>query len=395
MSKQFASLYIKGRRVPPPSNPKPTMSQVRFLMIGGFLGAGKTTAVARLARHYISQGLQVGLVTNDQAYDLVDTESLRGQGFRVGEVPGACFCCKFNELLETLAQLADDQQPDILISEPVGSCTDLVATVIEPLQQLHGDRYEIAPLTVFFKPEHGQKILAAGKTGFSPKAAYIFLKQLEEAEVIVINKIDKLQSHEVDNLAEAVRIRFPNKVILAASAKEGEGFSEVIQAIDGPRPSLTHRLEIDYDQYAEGEAELGWVNCRAELTSHGHPYQLDAVVLALADRLAEALFEATFEPAHLKVLGQTAGTTSIANLVSSNLPAELSVTTGATAITADFLINARVAGDPEQLAAMVRHQVQQLATDFKLSATLGHMQQFRPARPEPTHRIKADGQLAS
>ena len=57
------------------------MSCVRFLMIGGFLGAGKTTAIARLARHFIDEGLSVGLVTNDQANDLVDTESLRAAGF--------------------------------------------------------------------------------------------------------------------------------------------------------------------------------------------------------------------------------------------------------------------------------------------------------------------------
>ena len=68
------------------------MKRVSFFMMGGFLGAGKTTALARLASHYGSEGKNVGLVTNDQAYDLVDTQSLRAQGFIVGEVPGACFC---------------------------------------------------------------------------------------------------------------------------------------------------------------------------------------------------------------------------------------------------------------------------------------------------------------
>ena len=71
---------------------------MRFLMIGGFLGAGKTTAIGRLAKHYTDQGLRVGVVTNDQAFGLVDTMSLQAQGFDVGEVPGACFCCKFNDL---------------------------------------------------------------------------------------------------------------------------------------------------------------------------------------------------------------------------------------------------------------------------------------------------------
>ena len=40
------------------------MASIRFIMLGGFLGAGKTTTLARLARHYMSQGLRVGLVTN-------------------------------------------------------------------------------------------------------------------------------------------------------------------------------------------------------------------------------------------------------------------------------------------------------------------------------------------
>src|SRR5688500_9434733 len=59
------------------------MKRLRFVLVGGFLGAGKTTAVARLARHYAARGLRVGLVTNDQADDLVDTNSLRSQGFPV------------------------------------------------------------------------------------------------------------------------------------------------------------------------------------------------------------------------------------------------------------------------------------------------------------------------
>ena len=75
------------------------MNRVRFVMVGGFLGAGKTTTLARLARYYLGRGRRVGLVTNDQAQDLVDTNSLRAQGFPVQEVPGACFCCKFDDLI--------------------------------------------------------------------------------------------------------------------------------------------------------------------------------------------------------------------------------------------------------------------------------------------------------
>ena len=109
------------------------MSKMRFLMVGGFLGAGKTTTLGRLAGSYIEKGLRVGIVTNDQATDLVDTHTLRQRGFDVEEVPGACFCCKFDDLLSTIGRLERSQSPDVILAEPVGSCTDLVATVVQPI----------------------------------------------------------------------------------------------------------------------------------------------------------------------------------------------------------------------------------------------------------------------
>ena len=152
----------------------------RFIMIGGFLGAGKTTTISRLAQHYQSQGKRVAIVTNDQATDLVDTNLLRSQGFNVGEVAGSCFCCNFNELTRTVERLGENSRPDIVIAEPVGSCTDLVATVIRPLQQIYAVPFDIAPYGVILKPSHGLKILrGTTKGGFSPQAEYIFRKQIE------------------------------------------------------------------------------------------------------------------------------------------------------------------------------------------------------------------------
>ena len=49
------------------------MASARYVMIGGFLGAGKTTAILKLAEHLKNKGKRVGLITNDQSVDLVDT----------------------------------------------------------------------------------------------------------------------------------------------------------------------------------------------------------------------------------------------------------------------------------------------------------------------------------
>src|SRR5437870_9473846 len=186
------------------------MNTIRFIMVGGFLGAGKTTALGRLARFYMNRGQRVGLVTNDQAQDLVDTHSLREQGFSVEEVAGACFCCKFDDLLDKVGKLEADQRPHVILAEPVGSCTDLIATVVQPLKDLYGGRFRVAPYPVLFKPSHGLKILRnSSSSGFSPKAAYIFRKQLEEADAILINRIDELAEREVDELVVLLGEQYP------------------------------------------------------------------------------------------------------------------------------------------------------------------------------------------
>src|SRR5687767_12206658 len=116
----------------------PASPPIRFVLLGGFLGSGKTTTIARLARHYRAAGRNVAIITNDKAADLVDTLNLRGQGFNVGELPGVCFCGNVDELVRMVDALGLAARPDVVLAEPVGSCLDLVATVIRPLQQAFG-----------------------------------------------------------------------------------------------------------------------------------------------------------------------------------------------------------------------------------------------------------------
>jgi len=83
-------------------------------MVGGFLGAGKTTAILQLARLLRDQGKTVGLITNDQSYGLVDTVMLAANGFAVEEITGGCFCCKFNSLVDAADKLNVSSRPDVL-----------------------------------------------------------------------------------------------------------------------------------------------------------------------------------------------------------------------------------------------------------------------------------------
>jgi G3E family GTPase len=366
------------------------MQRIRFVMVGGFLGAGKTATVARLARHYMARGRRVGLVTNDQAQDLVDTNSLRGQGFPVEEVAGACFCCRFDDLVGKVQQLGLSARPELILAEPVGSCTDLVATVVQPLKDLYGQRFEVAPYAVLFKPSHGLRILrneTAG--GFSPKAAYIFRKQLEEADAIVINRIDEMRAEELAELSDLVTSQYPGVPLLRMSAKTGVGFEALAELLDQQGAFGRKILDIDYDTYAEGEAELGWLNASFHVATP-HPVGLDGLVLDAVKRLGDLLRQRGFEVAHLKVIGLTDGSFGIANLVSNRSEPELSLPSHGRIQEADVIVNARVAADPELLEQLVRQTMDDVSSlDRYGKAEMRTMQSFRPGRPQPTHRYAA------
>src|SRR5439155_16476685 len=122
-----------------------------------------------------------------QGSALVDTAMLRSRGFATEEIAGGCFCCRFNSLLEAANRLTASTRPDVFIAEPVGSCTDLVATVSYPLRRIYGDQFSVAPLSVLVDPIRASRIFGLEEGGnFSEKVLYIYRKQLEEADVIVI-----------------------------------------------------------------------------------------------------------------------------------------------------------------------------------------------------------------
>jgi len=360
-----------------------------FIMVGGFLGAGKTTTVGRLAKHYQAQGKRVIVVTNDQAADLVDTHTLRAQGLEVGEVAGSCFCCNFNELTNVMEKLAGSGLPDVVLAEPVGSCTDLVATVMRPLEKVYQKPMRLAPYAVILKPGHGRRILGNhAKAGFSPQAAYIFRKQLEEADLVLVNRADELKPEEVAELTGLVNEQFPGRPVLAISAGTGAGFDRFIEALEhGSIVPGQRTMDVDYDIYAQGEADLGWLNSQGSVRAD-KPFDLDALALGLVRTIQNLLNVQDAETAHLKVTVKGAGAIAVANSIDNITAPKLSQPASRLALEADLILNARVALDPETLAHLVEQGTHQTAQALGGKATLENLRSFRPGRPVPTHRFQ-------
>lgn len=368
------------------------MKKARYLMIGGFLGAGKTTAILRLAQLLTAQGLKVGLITNDQSVGLVDTTLLGAHGFPVEEITGGCFCCRFGSLVTAAEKLTEATRPDVFLAEPVGSCTDLKATVDYPLRRMYGDNFTIAPFSVLIDPARALRILGIEPgASFSPKVVYIYEKQLEEADFILINKLDTLSPERRKALEDALVKRFPQATVRAISAREGVGLEEWLSDLQSGTARLAEAMEVDYDTYADGEALLGWCNVTATLES-ATEFDGNDFLRSLALAIQEQLKADGAEIAHLKLtLSPTdyGNDLGVINAVRNDAAPELSHTLQEPIEMGELIINVRAETDPEPLKRVVLACLDVLAQERELTLELEHAESFRPGRPVPTHRLAA------
>jgi G3E family GTPase len=156
-----------------------------IVVVGGFLGAGKTTLIMASARLLEQRGLRSAVILNDQGVELVDTRHAGVQGMQAREVTGGCFCCRFSDLITEIEALRSFS-PDVIFTEPVGSCTDISATVLGPLKA-EFDSYRVSPFTVLVDPMRAAALL---KKDADPDLAFLFEKQLQEADVVCMSKAD-------------------------------------------------------------------------------------------------------------------------------------------------------------------------------------------------------------
>jgi G3E family GTPase len=376
---------------------------IQMLLVSGFLGAGKTTALQTIGERLSERGYTVGMITNDQARGLVDTSVLNTTAGRVVEIPGGCFCCNFEDLLMA-AHTIGAEDVDILLAEPVGSCTDLVATVVNPLQTLHTSEFDVAPLTVMLDPDRVQSYLTGGNNSLPQEVQYIFRMQVEEADLILLNKVDTLSAKETTQIVTDLKDRVGKRPVIPVSAITGDGIERWLAALfdqlesneqfdTNYRETVETRggalTDIDYDTYAKGEAELGWVNMTVELTGH---FEVSTFRSALITRLQRAFSSGGIEVAHLKFSIAAEGSLCHANLTTTEGEPGYSGPDIGDVTDGELVVNIRAVGDPEAIHSIADSSIEQTAIAASVDMQLKQAQAFRPEYPEPVHRIDSASQ---
>jgi len=357
----------------------------KLIIVGGFLGSGKTTLLWEAAQRLTGQGHTVGLVTNDQAPDLVDTALLSRGRMGVREVAGSCFCCNFGGLMGAMQSLMDDNV-DLIIAEPVGSCTDLSATILQPLKDKHHE-IDLAPLTVLAEPDRVREVLNKTDSLMHANALYILRLQMEEADCILLNKVDTLSGDERHAMSDLLRATFPAASVAEISARSGEGVDAWLASILRAGEAGTRIVNVDYDRYAEGEAVLGWLNAVIDLQSRVSFTDFMKPTLGLLERLHESLRQRNAEIGHLKLIlesgaeARDASLTRLDGTVSGRNNSPLAGT------AAKLILNIRAQISPPTLETITREALA-LLSDDTMNASVRTLRCLMPGRPQPTYRYE-------
>ena len=359
------------------------MNAQRIIFVGGFLGAGKTTLMFEAAKRLTAKGKRVGLITNDQAPELVDTTFLRTTGSQVAEVSGSCFCCNFPGLVGAINKLTAEANAEVILAEPVGSCTDLSATIVQPLKDKKGGEVSLAPLSVLVDPKRLQGILDGNSAGLHDSSAYIFRKQLEEADFILLTKADTLCDKALSDLGIRLASAFPKAEVFVVSAKQGTGLDAWLDAVLTRTGAGTHLTEVDYDVYAEGEAVLGWLNATYALAS-AQATDWKAFAESLLDALSRTFDAMPAAVGHVKLAVTSGASLVTMNLVGTRETLEVHGE-AAQGTSATLTLNARVQMTPEQLEAIVREQMAKVCGTAVTAQSVA-WRCLSPGRPNPTYR---------
>lgn len=214
-------------------------------VIGGYLGAGKTTLVNHLLRH--AGGKRLAVLVNDFGELPIDADLIESQDDAVISLAGGCLCCSFgSDLLGAVIRLTRRlPRPDQLLIEASGvALPDAIAASLSLLGEAALDAVVVVADAESVRARAADRYLAD-----------TIERQLRAADLVVLNKLDLVPADAhgalhawLDGMApdakrlDALRGQLPPEAVLGVEWRARADRAHPLrglQASTRPRPHAT------------------------------------------------------------------------------------------------------------------------------------------------------------
>ena len=219
-------------------------------IISGFLGAGKTTLIAKLLKEGLA-GEQVVLIENEFGEIGIDGGFLKDSGVEIREMNSGCICCSLvGDFGTSLKEVVDKYHPDRIIIEPSG--VGKLSDVIKAVKDLHIEN-EI-------RLNSASTVADASKVKMYMKNFGEFYNdQIEHAGTIVLSRTQNMDAAKLEASVALIRDKNAEAAIITTPWDELNG-EQIVSALEKKslmdellKEALEHSAEHHHDDDDEDE----------------------------------------------------------------------------------------------------------------------------------------------
>ena len=332
----------------------------KFAVFSGFLGSGKTTTMMSLTNHYG----KAAMISNDLGGSgLADNRFARLRKCNASELAGECICYQTENLVARLNDLFDDGC-ELVISDIPGFGVGALEHVYHTLSERYSGQYELAPFTVLVEPRTVE-LLRSDSGG---NLTCILDSQLVEADLIVLNKCDLLDTAARVDAMEYLSIQYPEAQVISISSLTGEGLDELTCALTTGQASL-HRPQFSYGDLEISAAMDGIseYNIQYYATVCCHTIDGNAYLMALAEALQSGIWQLGAEIPHLKLLAwESEESYGKIDLLGAERPIEVNQRFDHPCTELAVVLNTSALCPSDKLDALITGVVEEISKKFQL-----------------------------
>ena len=210
---------------------------IKIDVISGFLGAGKTTLIKKLFESGFN-GEKIVLIENEFGEIGIDGGFLKESGIEIKEINSGCICCSLvGDFASSINEIIEKFNPERIIVEPsgVGKLSDIISAI----KEIQSDVKLNILATVVDGPKAKVYLKNFGE---------FFINQVDAADTVIINKIDKLSDEKILEVVGLVKEKNPDANIITTpiASLSGEKLLSILEEKVSLKDELIKQMEEEH-----------------------------------------------------------------------------------------------------------------------------------------------------